>query len=148
MVKGDFVICTSNLGFEDKLTIGETYQVRSRRWDGLGGGAELRLRHSRSYFPTNLFSYINKFRKEFHKNDVVCLAYSSAEMPGIIQSKKFKKGTTGRVFGEPHKTDIMVDVEIEGEVFSIHSGLLYAGNVLPPHTLQTLLAKLEKEIGK
>lgn len=146
MVKGDFVICTSNLGYEDKLTIGETYQVRSRRWEMKG--VEVRLRHSRSYFPNNLFSYINKFRKEFHKNDIVCLAYSSAELPGIIKSKNFKKGTTGRIFGEPHKTDVMVDVEIEGEVFSIHSGLLYAGNVLPPHTLQTLLAKLEKEIGK
>lgn len=148
MVKGDFVICTSNLGYEDKLTIGETYQVRGVQRNAFGVGTSCRLRHSRSYFPANLFSYINKFRKEFHKNDVVCLAYSSAELPGIIKSKNFKKGTTGRIFGEPHKTDVMVDVEIEGEVYSIHSGLLYAGNVLPPHTLQTLLAKLEREIGK
>lgn len=146
MVRGDFIICISNLGFEDKLTVGETYQVRAQHYSF--GRQELRLRHSRSYFPANLFRHISSYIKPFQKNDIVCLAYSSTEIPGPISKFNFKKGTNGKIFGEPHKADPKIDVEIEGQVFSIYSGLLYAGNVLPPHTLQTLLAKLEKEIGK
>lgn len=148
MVKGNFVICINNTDYEDKLTLGETYQVRGRKMNSIGSSVEVRLRHSRSYFPVELFKPIQTYRKPFKKGDIVCLAYSSVEMPGRINCFNFKKGTSGRIFQEPHKTDVMVDVEIQGEVFSVFSGLLYSGETLPPHTLQTLLAKLEKEVGK
>lgn len=133
-----FVVCIDNTGHEDKLTIGETYQVRSRP-----GGYRYRLRHSRSIFPPNLFASITDFKKPFKEGDEVCLAFSAKDIGGFGKLD-YKTGTVGIV------TEVVgpkVNLTIYGVGFTLYSALLYEKNKGRLSSLDAILGKLAREVA-
>lgn len=140
MVSGSFAICVSNVGHIDKLTVGETYQVKSRpNWK------QVRLRHSRTIFPIDLFVDSRNYAKEYEPDEEVRLLFTSKDLPGKISEKDYSRGTIGRVVNQSvNKCFTLVD--FNGSHYEVPSGCIIPVNKTVTLTMESLISRLEREI--